>query len=118
MTVPPPFTMGEWMERARQIQRQMDLSKALRDGANVSGRFQQKQQSSNYHSYPNNNNNNNWRSNNTGGSSNGTKELNHPHNQGQGHLEGPENQWRLIEGKHSVIFAENSVICKKIVEGN
>jgi len=35
MTVPPPFTMGEWMERARQIQRQMDLSKALRDGANV-----------------------------------------------------------------------------------
>ena len=73
MTVPPPFTMGEWMERARQIQRQMDLSKALRDGANVSGQFQQKQQTSSYRSYPNNSNNNNWRSNNTGGQSNGNQ---------------------------------------------
>src|SRR5882757_3061185 len=118
MTVPPPFTMGEWMERARQIQRQMDLSKALRDGANVSGRFQQKQQSSNYRSYPNNSNNSNWRNNNTGDNLMGTKEPNNRHHQGQGHSEEQENRWKLIEGGHSATFVESSVICKKIVGGS
>src|SRR5882757_11497595 len=46
------------------------------------------------------------------------KELNHLHNQGQRHSEEPENQWRLIEGEHSATFVGNSVICKRIVEGN
>ena len=47
-----------------------------------------------------------------------TKEPNNQRNQGQKHSEGQENQWKLIEGKHSVIFAESSVTCKRIVEGN
>src|SRR5882757_9819779 len=39
---PPPYMMGEWMERAMMVQRQMDLSKAMRNGTNMAGAFQKK----------------------------------------------------------------------------
>jgi len=79
--------------RARQIQRQMELSKALRDGVKswVGLTKTTKHPTS---SYPNNSNNNNWRSNNTGGKSNGNQELNNRHQSGAKTSEEQGNRWR------------------------
>jgi len=54
--------MGEWMERAMMVQRQMDLSKAIRDGTNTAGVFQRSQRPNVARPYSSTTSNN-WRGN-------------------------------------------------------